>query len=258
MISKPKLPTLKKPLATYAMRYGVALSTVKRWRSRGIDLDKPEEVEAFWASKTQGRKSGVKKRDAESEDDFCFPAPNVDQKVKLEAGAAAALARLEETEVAAYEQMAWAMQEGKPLAIKEARENWLKLGDSLRRYDAMLQEARRANGAMIPREEVERSLSILAWFLRMGARQIAIAEAKSIAAEDQPALIARSLEDLYGERMLNAVVALIATGEGKTKIPEWIGDALVSDLKELYKGVEAKLAARLDAFKKLVNKTGRT
>jgi len=255
--AKPKLSKLKEPLAAYSKLYGVALSTVKRWRTRGLDLDNPEDVEAYRTQKTQGRKTGKEKAEQEGEEDFSFPKPKVDKKGKAEAGAAAALARLEEMEVAAYDQMAWAMKKGKPFAIKAARENWLKLGDSLRRYDTMIAEARRATGATLPRVEVERVLTVLAWFLRMGARQIAIAEAKDFAAEDRPGIIARKLEDLFGESMLNATIGLIATGEGKTEIPDWIGDALLSDLKELYKDVEAQCAARLDAFKKLAAATKR-
>lgn len=41
---------MKHPLHTYATRYRVSLSTIKRWRSAGVDLDDPAAVEDFVTS----------------------------------------------------------------------------------------------------------------------------------------------------------------------------------------------------------------
>jgi len=241
----------KHTLSEYASRYGVSKVTVSRWKKKGIDLDDEKSVRAYQEQKDHGGAKTLEEREAEPNENFAFPTPKVEQSGELAPGAAAALARLETMEVQAYEQMDWAMKEGKPFAIKAARENWLKLGDSLRRYDTMIAEARRATGATLPRAEIERILTVLAWYLRMAARQLATSEAKNFAAEDKPELIARGLEDMFGEAMLNAVAALVSTSEGKLEVPGWVSNALMSDLKELYRDVEAQCAARVDGLKQL-------
>ena len=143
MSAKKKESTTKRiSIEELCKRYGCSRATIGRWRRKGINIHDPKAVQAYRAQKDHGGAKSKAEKEAEPNENFSFPTPTVDKKGKPEAGAAAALARLEEMEVAAYEQMDWAMKQGSPFAIKAARENWLKLGDSLRRYDAMLAEAR--------------------------------------------------------------------------------------------------------------------
>src|SRR4051812_29719985 len=62
---------------------------------------------------------------------------------KLPRGAAAALKRLEDAEAAAYDALQQALLTGDLIEIKLARDAWVKLGDSLRRYDLAIEATRR-------------------------------------------------------------------------------------------------------------------
>ena len=62
---------------------------------------------------------------------------------KLPRGVAETLRRLESAEATAYERWQQAVESGDPVRIKVERENWLRIGDSLRRYDLAVEAARR-------------------------------------------------------------------------------------------------------------------
>jgi hypothetical protein len=66
------------------------------------------------------------------------------------AGAASALKRLETSELQAFERLQGAFARGKPLEIREARENWLRISEALRKYDLLVEQSRRDAGELVP------------------------------------------------------------------------------------------------------------
>jgi hypothetical protein len=71
-------------------------------------------------------------------------------------GAASALKRLEGSELQAFDRLQLALGRGNPLEIRECRENWLKISESLRRFDLLVEQNRRDAGELVPIAEVEK------------------------------------------------------------------------------------------------------
>jgi hypothetical protein len=80
-------------------------------------------------------------------------AANVAQDGKPQAeGAANALRRLESAEARAYADFKQATASGDDIRIRASRENWLKISESLRRFDLAIEQARRDAGDLVPKE----------------------------------------------------------------------------------------------------------
>ena len=75
------------------------------------------------------------------------------------AGAAAALKRLESTELQAFACLQSALASGNPLEVRECRESWLKISESLRRFDLLVEASRRDAGELVPVSEVGKFIS---------------------------------------------------------------------------------------------------
>ena len=81
-----------------------------------------------------------------------LPAPAV------KVGAASALERLEHEEAALFTAYATAKETGDALEARIARDSWLKTSESLRKFDLLLEAARRETGELVPRADIERFL----------------------------------------------------------------------------------------------------
>ena len=77
----------------------------------------------------------------------------------VQVGAARALERLEAEEAALFTTYATAKAGGDVLEIKVARDAWLKCSESLRKFDLLVEAARRESGETLPRADVERWLN---------------------------------------------------------------------------------------------------
>ena len=245
---KPKLNKygLPESFAFYARKYGVSKSTSRRWFDDGLDLTSESAVSIFRASKSHGGKRGNGEKEI-----IAKATSHKLNTVSREKGAAAALERLEEAERAAYEHFELALREGDPLTIKTAREGWLKMGESLRRYDASVEAARREAGAMLAKEEAEGIFKALAYYMRIAGRQLIIGEVKEYCAEDDPAVLCASLESLLGEQILLSISALLATSEGKMEVPAWVGAALLTDLDTFFADSKPAFKIRVKAVEKI-------
>ena len=230
----------------YADKYGVSKSTLARWKRNGCDITDEKAVSAMRAA--------FKKVGAPSAGDFKAPEKKVtSEPVDLnrgESGAAAALERLEHAERSAYGDFVAAIQEGIPNEIKNAREGWLKISESLRKYDVMVEQSRREKGALLPKEEVERILKAQAYYLRLAGRQLVTGISKKLSAMDKPELICTLLEEILGEQILMSVAALFDTSEGGLEMPGWVGDAMTDDLDTFFSDAKNHLKARVDALNK--------
>src|SRR5579883_1744363 len=143
-------------LAAIATQYGCSTRTVSRWQAAGAPLDDPARMRVWLAGRkhlppqprlmlTTERKA--RRRAAATE----AGAVGRDDSI----GAAAALKRLEQAEVASYTRFQSAQATGDPVEMKLAREDWIRIGDSLRRYDLLVEQSRRDSGELVPRAELE-------------------------------------------------------------------------------------------------------
>jgi hypothetical protein len=128
--------------------WGVKIRTMFRWKGDGAPLDDYEQM-LIWLSTRKNLPRSVLGK-------IQIPTPkNASSHVSGgTAGAAAALKRLEIMELAAFERLQAALARGNPLEIREARENWLRISESLRRYDLMIEANRRDVGELVPVTEV--------------------------------------------------------------------------------------------------------
>jgi hypothetical protein len=67
--------------------------------------------------------------------------------------------RLEAAELQAFERLQAALSRGNSLEIREARESWLRISESLRKYDLMIEDSRRDAGELVPVSEVKTFIS---------------------------------------------------------------------------------------------------
>ena len=67
--------------------------------------------------------------------------------------------------------------------IKTSRENWLRISESLRRFDLALEQNRRDSGELIQRSEVEKVLQRFGWCLRVAAEEQISQAATALAGE---------------------------------------------------------------------------
>src|SRR5262249_27735980 len=81
-------------------------------------------------------------------------------------GAASALRRLEEAEAKGYQDFKRATASGDEHYIKTSRENWLKISESLRRFDLALEQNRRDNGELVQKDQIQKALGTFAALMR--------------------------------------------------------------------------------------------
>jgi len=86
------------------------------------------------------------------------PAKKPAKAPDVRVGAASALTRLEAEEACLFGAYETAKAGGDALEIKIARDAWIKVSESLRRFDLMLEAARRETGELVPRADVEQWL----------------------------------------------------------------------------------------------------
>jgi hypothetical protein len=87
------------------------------------------------------------------------PAKNALPAPQVQTGAARALERLEAEEASLFMAYETAKADGDALEIKLARDAWLKTSESLRKFDLLIEAARREAGELVPRKDVETYLS---------------------------------------------------------------------------------------------------
>jgi hypothetical protein len=140
-------PKTDKAIAEF---WNVKIRTLYRWKGSGAPITNHKEMLTWLA----GRKN--------------LPRA-VLERIKLPAGknvssngsggtpgAASALKRLEGSELQAFDRLQAALARGNPLEIRECRENWLKISESLRRFDLLVEQNRRDAGELVPIAELEK------------------------------------------------------------------------------------------------------
>lgn len=241
--------TYQHPQKHYAEREKVDVRTVRRWMKEDAPLDDLPKFAAWLACRKNVPNST---KDSLSYPPASTPSPAPDPS-DHNTGAASALRRLEAEEVSAYKRLQAAIKSNVPQLIKLAREDWLKIGDSLRHYDLLVEQNRRDSGELYPRAELERILKALGWYLRMACVQASRSSAENFCGIKEPWAVDSLLTRIFNEQLLNAFAALASHSNGQLSVPGWAIKALGDDLETVLKNVPELTEARAKTFQDMVD-----
>lgn len=163
-------------------------------------------------------------------------------------GAPAALRRLEGTEERLFRLLETALQSGDPVGVKLARENWLAVSDSLRRFDLLVERARRDTGELISRAECERHVNAFVRHTKIAIMRAIGALAPQLAGESDPGEIANTLAPALVDQILNAL-AVLSAAPSTLRLPGWFVDAALAPIDETLSDADRALRARADVVK---------
>jgi hypothetical protein len=242
-------------IADIAETWGCSERTAARWKAQGAPLDNSARLRTWLA--------GRKNLPAATKSKLAVEAREVRANLAAateptgEVGAAAALRRLEETEAVSFRLLQAALKTGDPVEVKIARENWLRIGDSLRKYDIQVAAERRNSGELLPRAELEAHVSHFVQWLKIAAVRTADSLANQLAGESV-AEMSESLKRLLLESMLNGFAAL-AVANCPARLPAWFVTAATSPLNSTLvdpgKAIEARAAALKEAVEAMAAAT---
>jgi transcriptional regulator with XRE-family HTH domain len=231
---------LSQKVREVAARLGKSERTIWYWASQGCDVTDEESIRQFSEGK-QLKKSNVQKVREKLERAFeTAEALNRSAKGGLQVppdrfppiddkdlpppggrGAAAALARLEESEERARARLHAAMERGNPFEIEALQDFWLKCSETLRKLDLAVEMARRDAEEQIPKRLAEEiSLHISEW-LRISFAQFLSSEARSLMGiKDVGEWKAYAIERFKGILDLTVKSSL----QTRSPIPDWAAE----------------------------------
>jgi hypothetical protein len=114
------------------------------------------------------------------------------------------------------------------MGIRTARDNWLKIGDSLRKYDIALEEARRTSGVQLSKDVVQKLISRFAYASRIALKKSKQNICPRLAAESNAIIIDKIIDDLLGEVWLSAMNDLM--GES---VPDWLKKDVLAEIERV-------------------------
>jgi hypothetical protein len=185
--------------------------TVRRWRKDGAPLGKP--AMRNWLAGRKHLPPGTAA--LVSEYRRATMAKDLAGDGGLVKGAASALRRLEVMETKTYRALEKAMERGDAIEVKANRESWLRVSESLRRYDLAVEANRRAE-ELVPRKMVVEAVRKFAMGLRFSHRGFESCVHSLVGLKD-PQAIWSVLSKPVAEFM-PAAVATLQTAN----IPGWI------------------------------------
>jgi hypothetical protein len=217
--------------------------TIRNWRKAKAPLDDPARMVA-WLTGRQTLPAGTVKL-LESNRRRTVPRSPA-TGAALQIGGGAALARLEAAEAQAYGAFSQAVQSGDLHSVKAARENWLAVGESLRKFDAQILENRRQTGEEIPRAEVVRILNALANGWSSGL--CAVADALHDQFHARPPVEYNS--GAVKETLWAAFAAGLAAATVQRELPNWVIPSITAGT--LLLEPERKVEALAGAFRQFI------
>jgi hypothetical protein len=164
-----------------ALKWACDCRTIRRWRKAKAPFTSEKRMRSWLAGRQHLPPGTVAlleslRASERATDPAVIRAPHRE-------GAAGALKRLEEAEAEAYATFNRATASGDDVAIKAARENWLRISESLRRFDLAIEQNRRDSGELILRSEVEHALQQVGWCMRTASRQVTDSMGMSLVGE---------------------------------------------------------------------------
>jgi hypothetical protein len=241
----PKSPTL----TDLAARYSCDRRTITNWKRQGAPLHDPKRMRRWLA----GRKNlppGTRGQLA-TEANARRAKVAADAEGSVNIGAAAALKRLEAAEVKAFALLQNAIQAGDPFEVKTARENWLKIGDSLRRYDLLVAKERRETGELVQRGEVEKHIARFIQHLKIALLRVSHTLAAEVAAAPSSADAHALLWPAIFDQAINSL-AVLAVAPSQMALPPWFIDAAIKPIGDTINDAPGLFAERAKAVKEML------
>ena len=209
--------TYKLSTPRYAAIYGCSTRTITRYRNEDAPLDDPPAIFDLWAANKLTPPAALAKGQEIIVAEYAAavgkpvakvarpPAtaplgkqgeePRDEEIEKPSEGAEHALQRLEELEATAHRELILANKSGDPVRIKRTLDGYLKISESLRRYDSQVADSRRDSGQMIPRAEAELAIEMAATWLRLSVRSFISSTTPQLAAAKDLPVVAGLIED---------------------------------------------------------------
>jgi hypothetical protein len=153
-----KYPETDKEIAVF---WGVVPRTLFRWKGENAPINDYQRMLTWLAGRKNLPRAVLERIKLPAGKNVSSPANGGTP------GAASALKRLEASELAAFDRLQLALGRGNPLEIRECRENWLKISESLRRFDLLVEANRRDAGELIPAIELEKFIHSFITFMEV-------------------------------------------------------------------------------------------
>jgi hypothetical protein len=186
--------------------------TIRRWRKDGAPLGRPAAMRV-WLACRKNLPPGT--AGLLTEHRRVTTAKDLAGDGGLDKGAASALRRLEIMEAKTYRALERAMERGDAIEVKATRESWLRVSESLRRYDLAI-EANRRGVDLVPKKLVVDAARKCAAGLRFAHRGFESC-AQLVVGLNDPAAVWSVLAKPADEFMPAALASLEHSG-----CPEWL------------------------------------
>jgi hypothetical protein len=213
----------KHPAKVYAERYDRSPRTIHEWAKRKAPLDNEQAMEAFMRELREARSGNL--------DLANVKLPEISEAVlhSVKLGVPEALKALGEAEARLRLQVVESEAAGDQTVIGVAYARWIKIADTLRRYDAAVTMDRRDSGQMVPKAEAEDAVRSSAVWIRQAvqrlARELAPLYSHQSATEQDACVELMSLLVTF------TAEALIQSQKSVTPVPEWARKLISQSLR---------------------------
>lgn len=232
-------------LERLAASWATTARTISRWKLEGAPIDDADEMR-IWLACRKNLPLGTKKL-LQSESLARRMAARAGAP-DLPTGAAAAMRRLETAEAAAFNDLQVALKEGNSFQVKLARDGWLRVSESLRRYDLMLEASRRDAGELVTRAELERMAHNFVVAFKAACVQSFNSLAPRLANCDA-ATICDELRTTLFDSILDSF-AFIGSARCPAQSPAWLIKVASRPMADSITGADKIIADRLAIFSK--------
>ena len=210
--------------AKLAAKWACDARTVRRWRKARAPFSNPAAMRTWLASRKNIPAGTAALLEATRQTESAAVATQGSARADGAAGAAGALRRLERAEVRSYAAFRKASESGDAVSIKAARETWLKVSESMRRYDLAVEMNRRAV-ELVPKKLVVDAVRKFAAGLRFAHRGFESC-AQLVVGLNDPAAVWSVLAKPADEFMPAALASLEHSG-----CPAWLLEAFAEGAK---------------------------
>jgi hypothetical protein len=218
-MARPKNPSIQ----AIAELYNVSYHTAGEWLKKGCPKESGTEQDKWVASQKRTHNKSLDNTTAVN-----TPVKQHTPQLSDKSGASQALSRLEAEELFYYNELENAKASGDAMGIRTARDNWLKIGDSLRKYDIALEEARRTSGVSIPKDMVLKVIHRFAQASRVALIKSKQSVAPQLAAESDVVKIDKLIDKLLGQVWVDATNDMLGN-----EIPDWLKQSIVGELNKV-------------------------
>jgi len=232
-----------------AAEYRCNRRTISNWKRAGAPLNDPDAMRVWLLTRkhipdeTRAMLNNeARDRRAAAESKRANKAAN-DDNDPGSIGAAPALKRLEREELEAHIRLNEAWEGGNLTEIKILQEQWLRTGDSLRKYDLMVEQSRRNSGELVPRGHVETHVARLMHLFKLACVRTASSLAPELAAAATAAEVYDILRDVLLSSILNSLASM-ATLKAPNRAPDWLVNKFLGTMEDIMSDVGESVKAR--------------